>query len=207
MRWTCCIALLCGFVAGCHGRAQRHAATAVSDGLSSPLAIADLDALCVPPVNWHPDPLKSSKQHRHQVWVSPSGSSAYGVIWFALPLPVGQDAALWGFLREMKRTEGEATLIEKRRDPNVDALRFVAQGGRYLIRGTLVTTGFHGWAVYAGTLRNRPILPEELELAERARENTALGLPAGASAPPERSPATRSAAGTATGALSAGSHN
>jgi hypothetical protein len=212
---TCCLCVICAALAGCRGAAARpDSARPVPEGLSPPIAIADLDALCVPPLHWHPEPLKTSNQHRHQVWVSPSGSTAYGVIWFALPLPVGEDAALWGFLREMKRTEGEATLHAKQRDPQTDALRFVAEGGQYLIRGSLVTRGFHGWAVYAGTLRNRPISQEELELAVRARENTALGLPADATdeTPPDRSPADDETAGTVSAGTAsriqpAGPHN
>jgi len=75
----------------------------------------------------------------------------------------------------MKRSEGEATLLSKNRDG--EQLRFVAEGGKYRIRGILLTKGFRGWAVYAGTLRSRAQAVDELALAVQARENTALGLP------------------------------
>ena len=87
-------------------------------------------------------------------------------------MPVGADLALWGFLSQMKKSEGEATLISKNYDDKVQTLRFVAEGGLYKIRTNLFTSGFQGWAVYAGTLRKFPVNAEELTEAETARENT-----------------------------------
>jgi hypothetical protein len=136
----------------------------------------DVNAMVAIPPNWHPDPLKSSAEHTHQVWISPSGHTAYGVIYFKLPLPVGTDLALWGFLNQMKKSEGEATLLSKQYDPKIDGLRFVAEGGLYTVRTTLFTEGFHGWAIYAGTLRKFPVNAEELREAERAREATRIGI-------------------------------
>jgi hypothetical protein len=93
-----------------------------------------------------------------------------------MPLPVGHNLALWGFLREMRRTEGEAELISKQWDENSGFLRFVAQGGLYVVRTNLSVSGTHGWACYAGTLKNEPIEPDELELAQIAREHTRFGF-------------------------------
>ena len=56
-------------------------------------------------------------------WLSPSGRTAYGVIYFSLPLPVGHDLTLWGFLDEMRHSEGEATLVSKQWDENLRGLR------------------------------------------------------------------------------------
>lgn len=145
-----------------------------TDDLAPPTPVPAIDARVTPPLDWKPDPLKTSDRHNHQVWISPDGGTAYGVIHFTLPLPVGEDLALRGFLAEMKKSEGEATLLSKNRDG--DRLRFVAEGGKYRIRGILLTRGFRGWAVYAGTLRSLPVAVDELALAVQARENTALGL-------------------------------
>jgi hypothetical protein len=142
--------------------------------LSEPTVDAELDARVVPPLGWQREPFKQSDRHNHSVWVSPTGGAAYGVIHFTMPLPVGEDLALRGFLAEMKRSEGEATLLSKNRDG--DRIRFVAEGGKYRIRGILLTRGFGGWAVYAGTLRSASPAVDELALAVQARENTALGL-------------------------------
>ena len=107
-------------IAGCH--VQPHVPPTASgpalEGLS-PQYIAVLQALCTPPANWVPEPLKHSESHDHQVWLSPTGHAAYGVIHFKLPLPIGHDLALWGFLRQMRETEGEAVLISKKWDPNL----------------------------------------------------------------------------------------
>jgi hypothetical protein len=121
-------------------------------------------------------PLKETKNHSHQLWLSPTGNTAYGVIRFSLPLPVGPDTVLYFFLREMRASEGEARLISKRRDPQLKGLGFVAEGGLYVVRTNLTTRGLRGWAVYAGTLRARPVLPNELSLAELAREETETGV-------------------------------
>ena len=138
------------------------------------MPVPEIDARVTPPLGWTADPLKASDRHNHQVWVSPDRGTAYGVIYFTLPLPVGEELALRGFLAEMKRSEGEATLLSKNRDG--EQIRFVAEGGKYRIHGTLLTRGLRGWAVYAGTLRSRSIAVDELALAVQARENTALGL-------------------------------
>lgn len=135
-----------------------------------------MQAVVFPPVGWHAEPLKQSQNHRHQVWLSPSGHTAFGVIFIHLPLPVGQDLALWGFMREMRRSEGEANLISKEWDANLSATRFVAEGGLYRVRVNLFVDGWSAWAVYAGTLRGAPVEPNELDLAERARDYTGVGL-------------------------------
>src|SRR5687768_5064058 len=94
-------------------------------GLAEPQAVTEVDALATPPAGWNPDPLKATERHAHQVWISPSGSTAYGVIRFSLPFPVGADLALWGFMREMKRSEGEAELLDRWRDPDLPGIRFI----------------------------------------------------------------------------------
>ena len=51
----------------------------------------------------------------------------------------------------------------------------MAEGGQYKLRANLLRSGLRGWIVYAGTLRDQPVDAEELELAERAREQTRVG--------------------------------
>jgi len=146
-------------------------------GLPPPTADPLLHAIIVPPIGWRPDPPKVDENHRHQVWVSPGKTTAYGVITFKLPLPVGPSLALWGVLRQMRRVEGEANLLDRHDDPALGTIRFTAEGGRYTLRGTLSTDGLRGWVVYAGTLRGRPINAAELRIAEQAREATRVGQP------------------------------
>jgi hypothetical protein len=153
------------------------AASAVSDTeLSDPVGSSELESVVVPPTGWRPDPLKRSRNHAHQAWISPSGSTAYGVIRINLPLPfVGPDTVLPRFLNQMRQTEGEARLISRRGDRDLPGIRFVAEGGQYRLRANLVTRGFRAWTVYAGTLRGRPEVADELNLAEAAREQTRIG--------------------------------
>jgi hypothetical protein len=152
-------------------------ARAIASGLVPPQANQAVQAMVVPPLGWKPEPLKSSARHNHQVWISPSGSTAYGVIYINLPFPVGSELTLWGFLQEMQRVEGQANLISKENDPHLQGLRFVAEGGLYTIRANLIVNGFNAWAVYAGTLKEKPINEQELTLARSAREQTTVGLP------------------------------
>ncbi len=140
--------------------------------LTLPSPDPDVLALVAPPQNWRPDPLKSSSRHTHRVWISPTGNTAFGVIHFSLPIPVPPSIVLPFFLREMKRDQGEAKLLEKHSDDT--GLHFVCEGGLYKMRITMITQGFQGWAIYAGTLRAYPIEDSELHLAEQARDNTRI---------------------------------
>lgn len=173
------VLLAAGLLTGCHGRhfaASTQPASSIVN-LSSPAPNEDVEAIVAPPASWRKDELKATSNHKHQVWVSPTGDTAYGVIHVNLPLPVGPDLTLMGFLAEMRRSEGESTLISKDRDPDLPGLRFVAEGGRYRIFANLTARGFNAWTIYAGTLRGRPINEPEFELAQRAREATIIGLP------------------------------
>ena len=163
------------WIGGCAQHARTASSQSTADAGFVPQYVESVDASAVVPPGWHADPLKSSATHKHQVWTSPSGHTAYGIIHFMLPLPVGHDLALLGFLQNMKRTEGEATLVSKQWDPNLHAIRFVAVGGLYKVRTNLFVRGLDGWAVYAGTLRKEKIEAEELAQGERARELTRIG--------------------------------
>jgi len=147
--------------------------------LSAPEAFAPVEAMVVPPEGWQPDPIKWSRTHAHQAWVSPSGKTAYGVIRMNLPLPfIGPDMVIRPFMDQMRETEGEARLISRQTDRSLPGpgIRFVAEGGEYRIRANLMTRGFRAWAVYAGTRRGQDEVPAELRLAEQARERTKIGL-------------------------------
>jgi hypothetical protein len=163
---------------GCNAPPPTTPAAPVRPGLSAPRAEASVRAMVAPPEGWVAQPLKSSRSHDHQIWLSPSGSTAYGVICFRLPFPLPADFLVRPFLSEMRRTEGDAELLERASDPELPGVRFVAAGGRYVVRTNLLSQGWQAWAIYAGTLRNQPIEPQELELAELARESTRIGLPA-----------------------------
>jgi hypothetical protein len=145
-------------------------------GLTTPFYDPDVQAFCDPPIGWKPDALKQNATHVHQVWHSPSGATAYGVIHFKLPLPVGENLALQGFMAHMKETEGEATLIERHDDPQLPGIRFVAEGGKYRIRANLIVGDWEGWAIYAGTFVHQKPVESELDAAIRAREHTRVGI-------------------------------
>lgn len=150
-------------------------ALAPAAGLRPPEYVSSVLAQCPVPEGWKPEPLKVNSRHTHQVWISPSGNTAYGVIHFNLPLPVGPDLTLQGFLAAMRKSEGQAILVEKHEDQTLPGIRFIAEGGRYRIRAELIVRGWEAWTVYAGTLVAKPIVENELELAQHAVQHTRVG--------------------------------
>src|SRR4051812_12211840 len=99
---------------GCTSSSPPRATTPLAIGPDfAAQYVESIDADAMVPNGWRAEPLKSSATHAHQVWLSPSGHTAYGIIHFKMPLPVGHDIALFGFLQNMKQSEGEATLVSK----------------------------------------------------------------------------------------------
>src|SRR4051812_17675716 len=138
---------------GCAHTEPVHHATPAAP--SVPIQLDELDAVVDPPSGWTLQRADDTARYIQRVWVSPTGYTSYGVVRFTLPLPVGEDIALAGFLSQMRQDEGEARLLSKGRDSTAqDRLRFVAEGGRYHVDGTILTRGFHGWVIYSGRLRN-----------------------------------------------------
>jgi hypothetical protein len=185
--WALAVACACApNLAGC-ARSKQSDATAAPRAnlpatnpalyalLADPEYSAELHALIVPPIGWQPSVLPAKFNAFHQVWVSPSGRTAYGIIRFSLPLPLPHDPVLWVFMKEMRKKEGQADLLQKGWDADRRGLRAVIAGRRYTIRTTITIRGLSGWITYAGTLRNEPLETGELETAEAARERTELG--------------------------------
>lgn len=137
----------------------------------------DVQAMVAPPKGWVAQPLKFSDRHTHQIWLSPTGDTAFGAIRFKLPLPVGPRLLLGRFLVEMRRVEQSATLLNKEDDPDLPGIRFEAESAVHRVRVNLITHGFRGWAFYAGTVVGKVENAAELELAQRAREASSPGLP------------------------------
>ncbi|HEY7116473.1 MAG TPA: hypothetical protein VH475_07805 [Tepidisphaeraceae bacterium] len=141
------------------------------------MPLASVDAIVVPPIGWKPDDPKGSDRHAHQVWLSPTGKTAYGVIHFGLPLPFSASWIINPFISEMKKSEGEATLVgQPQKDDALPGMRFTVLSPEYKMRINLICKGFSGWAVYAGTIRGQEEAPDELKLAEQAREHTRVGV-------------------------------
>jgi hypothetical protein len=92
-----------------------------------------------------------------------------------MPIPASEDLALWGFLREMKRSEGAADLKFKQELPDHRGLQFEAVGKLYHVRGILRVSGWTGWVTYAGTRVGQTFDLKELAKAEEARDSTVFG--------------------------------
>lgn len=142
--------------------------------LSAPYAINALEAVVDPPVGWRRDKSDVDARHAHFVWLSPSGDTAYGVVLMNLPIPVGPDIVLWAFLNQMRKSDRQADLLRRENAPDLPGLRFVAESGKYRIRANLTVRTWRAWAVYAGTIRARPVNSPELRLAEQARDGTRM---------------------------------
>jgi hypothetical protein len=184
-----CLVLLGAGVLGCQSQyadlPEYHAPSTqplVATGLSEPRPFPPADAIVDPPVGWVADKLKQEDQYAHQVWKSPTGSTCYGIIHFGLPLPLPASFVLPRYLAAMKDSEGQADIQgQPQKDESLPGIRFTVDCGDYRMRTNFICKGFGGWAVYVGTLRDRPEIPAEIELAERAREKTKIGIPSSAS--------------------------
>ncbi len=133
--------------------------------------ISELQTYIVPPVGWSKPDIEHGDDYVRYVWVSPTDGTAVGVIRFSMPLPVGYDIAVWGFMEEMKAREGSAELIQQSWDIESQAMRFVADGGLYRVRVKMIVSGFNGWAIFAGTKTDRPINEDDLKKAIIARDS------------------------------------
>ena len=185
IRVALCLTLLAGIGAGCQPKSAAYpvyqpSTQPVTDtGLTGPSRQSTVDAVVAPPAGWQTEDAKSDDDHVHLSWKSPSGKTNYGVIYFSLPLPFSASWIYNPYLSAMRKSEGEANVIAGPVDDKaLPGLRFTVECGDYRMRTNLICKGFHGWAVYAGTLRKEDEIPGELELAERARELTQVGVAA-----------------------------
>jgi hypothetical protein len=157
-------------------------AVAEAKGLDAPAFVESVNASCPVPAGWAAEPLKQGSNYKHQIWISPSGHTAYGVLFISLPFPAALfsvsfrvETVLERFLEEMKKREGRADLVQRADDPDSGGIRFVAEGGLYRVHSNLLVHGLRAWFVYAGTRQNLSLVPGEFSLAERARDQTRVG--------------------------------
>ena len=160
------------FLAGCQSSAPHSANFENLPGLTESAYVPTVVATCPVPIGWQPQPLKANNRHTHEVWISPSGMTAYGVVHINLPLPLGPDLALSGFISAMRKSEGDAKLVEQHADSR--GIAFVADGGRYHLRAQMIVQGWEAWTIYSATLRGKPTVPDELKLAELAVAHTEI---------------------------------
>lgn len=181
-RWCIALAVFfcCALLGGCQGASSGKTiashAQAAELGITHPEPVDSVAAQCAPPIGWLAEPIKSSPKRQHQIWLSPTGSTAYGVIRFSIPLPMSEDLVLPFFIQAMRDSEGQATLLEKSHDPSSGDLLFVAEGGMYKIHSRLIVRGLTGWAIYAASRTGQTPIPAEFHLAELARDYTRTGL-------------------------------
>lgn len=126
-----------------------------------------------PPAGWTFKTNSINDRSEHVTWVSPSGATAYGAIFFKLPFPVGHELAFTrGFLAEMRKREGEPEVLDKRWDDEIGGIRFTVRSPRYTVEAKFFVKGLRGYAVYAGTRTDLPTSDPELAEARAAREST-----------------------------------
>jgi hypothetical protein len=167
------------FIAGCsHDHASPHprpVAPAESQ-LSKPVAMRELDAEVVAPSGWCVQATGSDSEHTHATWSSPTGDTIYGVVWIHLPLPVGPNLVLWGFLQHLRQVDKVGNLVSKEDASDLPGVRCVADGSHYRLHVNLIVRGWQAWAIFAGTMQSRPVNLPELELAKRACDCTRVPL-------------------------------
>ena len=137
-----------------------------------------LEATVYPPEGWVLDERVTDRGDPHWLWLSPTGNTAYGVIRFATPVPVGRDrfgheaAFRLGYLPGMRKEENRADVLDKSWDDERAVLRFEVEGDFHTVDGLMLIRGWRGWGVYAGTNTGGVRDDAEIALAEEAREKT-----------------------------------
>lgn len=125
-----------------------------------------------PPEGWTLKTTSLDDRHEHMTWVSPSGQTAVGALFFKLPWPVGHELAFrYGFLAEMRKREGEGEVLEKRWDPEIEGLRFIVNSKNFRVTAKFLVRGLRGFATYSGTKRAFPVNTSEEQEAIRVRES------------------------------------
>lgn len=171
-------------LAGCGAKPSAPAKTLPTTQaalLTEPQYVESVRATCRPPAGWSAEPLKKTKSSEHQIWISPSGDTAYGVlnVRHLLMALASNERILHEFLDGMLKTEGAADLLEKSPDPHIaggrGGIRFIARGGTYTVRANLTSTGRNAWVWYAGSQTGKPVREDELRVAEFARDQTVVG--------------------------------
>jgi len=179
------MAVISLLLTGCGGKPPASPATLPATQaslLSAAQHVAAVRASCRPPVGWSAEPLKKTDKSEHQVWISPTGDTAYGVlnVRHLLMALASNERILSEFLDGMRATEGAAELVEKQADPALaggrGGIRFIARGGKYTVRAHLTSAGRDAWIWYAGTLSGAPVREDELRTAELARDQTIVGV-------------------------------
>jgi hypothetical protein len=150
----------------------RPATTSPTTLPTAPLqTFSTFSAHANPPEGWTLSTTSVDDRHEHMTWVSPSGDTAVGVIYFKLPWPVGHEIAFrYGFLPEMRRGEGEAEVLEKNWDPAIEGLRFVVNSRNFRVSSKFLVRGLRGFATYSGTKRALPVNEVEERQAIEVRE-------------------------------------
>lgn len=177
-------------LAGCGRSTLRHdefPASRAVEGVGRGFFEHRVEAFVVPPARWKLDPPKISARHTHLAWISPSGDTAYGVIYARIPgyVPVAlmpqrmlHAETLERVIAAMRDDQGEATLLRQRWDGRARRMHFKAEGGLYRIDSVLSVRGHSAWVLYVGRLREHEPNEPEIVLARRARESTRVGLEA-----------------------------
>jgi hypothetical protein len=136
-------------------------------------AAAELGVVPLPPEGWEADPLKRDDKSVRALWVSPTKATAYGVVSFDLPLPLGPGWTLPGFIAETQRVVGPTRLVSSSKDENSGGVQFAADLPLYKLEGVLWTRGFTGWVTYVSTEKSVPLQEAEYKAATTARDETA----------------------------------
>lgn len=147
------------------------AASATSPATRPVLEFEKFFAEIDPPADWRYEVTSLSDRHEHVTWIGPGNNTACGILYFRLPWPVGTELAFrYGFLEEMRRKEGVATVLFKQWDDEKECLRFTVDSKQFHTEGNFFVRGWEGWMIYAGTRLGEPVNEAEFETARRVRE-------------------------------------
>ncbi len=161
-------------------RLIQHQAMIDFSGLKPAEHFESVKSQAAPPAAWQALALKRRPMYTDMQWRSPSSTTAVGVAYVKMPLPLGSNALLWFAKNQYANQSDDGRMLGQW----VDALGrswFEAANNKYHVRGFIVTRGFEAWIVYTGRKTTVPTDMPETALAARALE-TIVPLPNGAPA-------------------------
>ena len=169
--------VLLTFVTGCSfrqtvpaARLIQHQALVDVSGLKDTQTLEPVKVHVAAPQKWEDPRIREGSLFNDAMWRSPTKTTAVGVAYVRLPIPLPAKALVWLAKKEYtKRTADEGEVLAEWTD-DLGRPWFEAQNAKYHMRGYAVTRGFEAWIIYTGYKREQPPSAAELGIAARAME-------------------------------------
>jgi hypothetical protein len=137
-------------------------------GLCASETFDNVKAQVAPPQNWQELRVKKTLLYTDMQWRSPSKLTGVGVAYVRMPLPLPAETLVWFAKQEYSKHSTGGKMMSQWTD-DLGRVWFEGEDDTYHIRGYAITKGFEAWIVYVGYRVEKPPVPEEVRVAQRAQ--------------------------------------